>query len=130
MSDTDQTSRRIAWCERVVAECEKVLAEASSKNPEAWTRDENGESIVWVPVRRVYGDGEVLAAIHCEVQSNARLIVAAAAAFPQWLADRKSDVETARMTCRKGDERFVGLVVERLQPVAAALGIEPPEGKP
>lgn len=128
---TDQTP--LQWCERVLAEARKAMeaktqgdwtAELDEYSPGACVMAHSGGTTL----ADVYGDEQSSECL--PAMSNARFIVLAAAAFPEWLRCMKSDVETARMTYRKGDARFVGLVVKKLAPVAVALGIDLPEAKP
>jgi len=130
----------IQWCERVLAEARKAMEAAAQGEwisaatgklgtPDyvrAKSKDDLGR-VKWVMVADCFDT-------HKEPSgaSNARYIVLAAAAFPQWLREREKTLRTlknlrgnhpetvAARTCAVAD------FCADLAPVAAALGIEPP----
>jgi len=125
----------IQWCERVLAEARKAMeaavqgewiSAATGKlgTPDyvrAKSKDDLGR-VKWVMVADCFDT-------HKEPSgaSNARFIVLAAAAFPQWLDDRGIELNTLRGDLHPSERlRLERQLVAALAPVAAALGIEPP----
>jgi len=121
----------LASCKAIVEAAEKAWQEAT---PGPWEIKHN-----LFEVHGIFGSGDAKVINHVPVrtpeqEATARLICAAHAAFPGWLAERKGNIvgieaDFASITPanRIWGEQKLATLTDRLAPVALALGVPGPE---